>query len=181
MDPYLQIVMGVLAALLVAMVMFALGRKYLSRDRQQASQSGSDREAKDADKAVIEQARSQLESERKDTARTVETSRQAEAARIELDRKEAAGSLEAEQRRLATRVGDLERLSSSESNLKESLKELEKELRVHHADTSLHIDPARDRQIWADFKSESRGSFERLEEKMDRLEEKIGRLIHPPG
>lgn len=169
MNPYLQFALGVAAALIVGLLMFAVGRKYLTQDRQSDTQRGSDKDAKDADRAVIEQARSQLESERKDTARTVETSRQAEAARIELDRKEAAGSLEAEQRRLATRVGDLERQSASEDNLKESLKEIEKAMRAHHADTALHIDPQRDRQIWADFKSEVMRGFVRVEEKIEKL------------
>lgn len=184
MNPYLQIAIGAVLSLIVALLLFAIARKFLTQDRQRDRQSGSDREAKDADKAVIEQARSQLESERKDTARIVEVRAQAEAARLESERKEAASSLEAEQARLAAKVGDLaakvadlvgnlERVSSLGGNLREALKEVEKDVRAHHAETSLHIDPARDRQIWADFRGEVMRGFERLEEKIERL-------IHPP-
>lgn len=175
MNPYLQFAIGALVTLLIALLMFAIGRKYLTQDRQKDKQTGSERELKDDDRAAREKLAGQLESERKEQARNIETGRQVEAARIELDRKEAAGSLEAEQRRLATRVGDLERVSSSEGNLKESLKELEKSVREHHADTLLHIDPTRDRQIWSDFKAEVMRGFDRLEEKIEKIDRAVPR------
>lgn len=175
MNPYIQFAIGVVATLVIALLMFAIGRKYLTQDRQKDTERGSERELKDDDRAAREKLAGQLETERKEQARTVESGRQVEAARIELDRKEAATSLEAEQRRLATRVGDLERLSSSEASLKETLREIQKSVQAHHADTALHIDPARDKQIWSDFRSEVMRGLERLEEKVDKVE----KLIHP--
>lgn len=170
MNPYIQIAIGAVVTLTIALVLFALGRKYLTQDQQKDTQRGSERELKDDDRAAREKLAGQLETERKEQARTIESGRQVEAARIEQDRKAAATSLEAEQRRLATRVGDLERVSSSEGSLKEALKEVQQSMQAHHGDTSLHIDPARDKQIWSDFRNEVMRGIERLEEKIEKLD-----------
>lgn len=48
-------------------------------------------------------------------------------------------------------------------------RELRTEVLKHVADTTLHIDPHRDKQIWDDFKSEMRDGFERIEKKIERI------------
>ena len=47
--------------------------------------------------------------------------------------------------------------------------ELAREVRKHQSDTSLHLDPNRDKKIWEDFQRENARRFDRLEEKIEKL------------
>lgn len=70
---------------------------FITRNRRQDKQSGSDKEFKDDAQEAREKLATQLESERRETAKGVET-----------ERKETAGNVAAEQRRLVERVNTLE-------------------------------------------------------------------------
>lgn len=109
MNPYVQIAIGVATTLLIALVMFAVGRRFLTQDRAQDRQSGSDKEIKEDSREATEKLASQLAENVETQARNVELDRKAELARVETDRKEAAIIVKAEQSKLVTRVDDLER------------------------------------------------------------------------
>lgn len=61
----------------------------------------------------------------------------------------------------------LDSADKAHSNLAESVT-------THLSNTAIHIDPARDKKIWEDFKGEAMRRFDRLDDKMDKM-----MLIHP--
>lgn len=64
---------------------------------------------------------------------------------------------------------DIKQLKKDSERLDGEHRELQKQVQGHNADTSLHIDPHRDKRIWDEFKSETFRRFDRLEEKIEKL------------
>lgn len=70
---------------------------------------------------------------------------------------------------------DIRQLKKDLAEVKGTLHEVEKIMREHMSDTSLHIDPHRDEKRWDDLKSEIFRRFDGMEGKIEKL-----MLVHSP-
>lgn len=66
-------------------------------------------------------------------------------------------------------IGALYLYGSRITTLEGTVKELKDEVHKHQGNTAIHIDPNRDKEIWANFQHENTRRFDRLEEKVDRI------------